>query len=150
MSEYLLFFAFVFSFSMTKSTSITVERTTSSLPTLVSSDIPANRSENNASSIDSRPFSELAKEKSSPSEVSDRQLSTENNRTQIPLEPSVFVSFEMKNLHLYKVCIPFIISSILFYFQLTSTHFLYIICFLSLFCSISLFFSLLYALTLFH
>uniref|UniRef100_A0A0R3RI28 WD_REPEATS_REGION domain-containing protein n=1 Tax=Elaeophora elaphi TaxID=1147741 RepID=A0A0R3RI28_9BILA len=77
-------------FSLMKSASLTLERVTSSLPTLVSSDTPANRLKN-GSSIDSRPFSELAKEKSNLDKISERQLSTEDGRTQIPLEPNVFV-----------------------------------------------------------
>ncbi|VDK79963.1 unnamed protein product [Litomosoides sigmodontis] len=82
------------SFSLMKSASVTLERAATSLPTLISADDPAGCSENDPS-IKSRPFSELAKEKSNPDKMSDKQLSSEENRTVIPLEPSVFVR-EMK------------------------------------------------------
>ncbi|CAG9538229.1 unnamed protein product [Cercopithifilaria johnstoni] len=72
-------------FSLMKSASLTLERATSSLPTLVSPDTHTNRSKND-SSVDSRPFI-----KSDHDKISDKQLSTEDNKTQIPLEPSVFV-----------------------------------------------------------
>uniref|UniRef100_A0A915PM22 ENT domain-containing protein n=1 Tax=Setaria digitata TaxID=48799 RepID=A0A915PM22_9BILA len=78
-------------FSLMKSASFTIQRSTSSLPTLISSNAATNDLRNN-SSINSRPFSELTKEKSvSDKKKSDNQLSTEDNRMQIPLEPSVFV-----------------------------------------------------------
>uniref|UniRef100_A0A1I7VMX6 WD_REPEATS_REGION domain-containing protein n=1 Tax=Loa loa TaxID=7209 RepID=A0A1I7VMX6_LOALO len=77
-------------FSLMKSASATLERSTSSLPTLVSLDTLTNRSKKDPS-IDSRPFSELAKEKSDSDKISDRQLFTKDSRTQIPLEPNVFV-----------------------------------------------------------
>lgn len=82
---------FIFSFSLMKSASLTLERSTSSLPTLISPDAPENHSKNDPS-IDSRPFSELAKKKLDSDKTSNRELSTEDSRTQIPLEPSVFVS----------------------------------------------------------
>ncbi|KAL3997592.1 hypothetical protein ACH3XW_11540 [Acanthocheilonema viteae] len=77
-------------FSLMKSASLTLGRATSSLPTLVSPDAPANLSKNDPS-INSRPFNELAREKSNPDKISDGQLSTGDSRTQIPLEPNVFV-----------------------------------------------------------
>ncbi|KAM3721770.1 Histone-lysine N-methyltransferase, H3 lysine-4 specific [Dirofilaria immitis] len=77
-------------FSLMKSASVTLGRTASSLPTLNSSDDPVNRLKNE-SSIDSRPFSKLAKEKSDSDKISERQLSVEDTKTQIPLEPSVFI-----------------------------------------------------------
>lgn len=75
-----------------KSSSVTLEQSTTSLPTLISSDAPTNRLKKD-SSINSRPLNELAKKKSDSAEISEKQLSTEDIRTQIPLEPSVFVSF---------------------------------------------------------
>ncbi|EJW86223.1 hypothetical protein WUBG_02862 [Wuchereria bancrofti] len=73
-----------------KSTSLTLERSTSSLPTFASSDTATNCLKNN-SSINSKPFNELAKEKSTSNKISNRQLSVDDTRTQIPLEPSVLV-----------------------------------------------------------
>uniref|UniRef100_A0A1I8ET97 Uncharacterized protein n=1 Tax=Wuchereria bancrofti TaxID=6293 RepID=A0A1I8ET97_WUCBA len=77
-------------FSLMKSTSLTLERSTSSLPTFASSDTATNCLKNN-SSINSKPFNELAKEKSTSNKISNRQLSVDDTRTQIPLEPSVLV-----------------------------------------------------------
>ncbi|VDK82295.1 unnamed protein product, partial [Onchocerca ochengi] len=77
-------------FSLMKSSSVTLEQSTTSLPTLISSDAPTNRLKKD-SSINSRPLNELAKKKSDSDEISEKQLSTEDIRTQIPLEPSVFV-----------------------------------------------------------
>lgn len=78
-------------FSLMKSTSLTLEqRSTSSLPTLVSSDAATNRLKDN-SSISLRPFSELAKEKLTSDKILNRQMSADDTRTQIPLEPSVLI-----------------------------------------------------------
>lgn len=75
-----------------KSASVTSQRSTTSLPTHISPE--SDKRLKSDSLTDFKPFTELAKEKSDPEKLaSNGQLPSEIAKTQLPLEPCVFVSF---------------------------------------------------------
>lgn len=143
--EIVSFLHFVFSFSLVKSASVTLQRAATSLPTLASPDDPIGHSENDPS-IDSRPFGELAKEKSDPDKISEKQLSSEDNRTVIPLEPSVFVSFKVEKFYL---CVACFFTHHFTHFLSHFAYYVYYFCFISTHLSFTRLTSLVYPLTSF-
>ncbi|VDN04781.1 unnamed protein product [Thelazia callipaeda] len=79
-------------FTLIKSSSITSQRSTSSLPTRVSPDPDPSNHLKSDLSIDLKSFSELPKNKTDTKKaIPNGQLPAEGNKSQVPLEPYVYI-----------------------------------------------------------